>query len=68
MGTSTQLTPEWEQWIVDNIARGVPLPALIEEMVKNNFDLMFATTAVAQRAPDFAAIGSTEGESGVCIS
>jgi prolyl 4-hydroxylase len=56
MGTSTQLTPEWEQWIVDNIARGVPLPALIEEMVKNNFDLMFATTAVAQRAPDFAAI------------
>ena len=56
MGTINQLSAEWEQWIVDNIARGVPLPALIEEMVKNNFDLLFATTAVAQRAPDLAGL------------
>jgi len=54
MGTITQLTSEWEQWIVSNIERGVPLPALIEEMVKKDFDLVFATEAVTRLAPDFA--------------
>lgn len=50
MGSIAQLTPEWEQWIVSNIERGVALPALIEEMVKKDFDLTFATQAVMQLA------------------
>lgn len=48
---SAVLSPEWEQWIVSNIERGVPLPALIEEMVRKNFDLVTATSAVMERAP-----------------
>lgn len=45
------LSPDWEQWIVSNIERGVPLPSLIEEMVRKNFDLVTATSAVMERAP-----------------
>lgn len=56
MGTITQLTPEWERWIVENIERGVPLAALIEEMVKKDFDLIFATETVARFAPEFGGV------------
>lgn len=49
MGTITHLSPEWEQWIVVNIGRGVPAATLVEEMVKKDFDLSFAMTAVAER-------------------
>jgi prolyl 4-hydroxylase len=49
MGTITHLSAEWEQWIVVNIGRAVPAAVLVEEMVKNDFDLSFAMTAVAQR-------------------
>lgn len=45
------LTPEWEQWIISNIERGVPLTSLIEEMVRKSFDLVTATSAVMDRAP-----------------
>lgn len=55
MGTITSLTPEWKSWIVTNIERQVPLPALIEEMVKNNFDLVFATHAVVGLAKEGSA-------------
>ncbi len=48
---ATGLTPEWEQWIVSNIERGVTLTALIEEMVRKNIDLVTATDAVMKRAP-----------------
>lgn len=51
MGTITHLSAEWEQWIVVNIGRDVPAAALVEEMVKKNFDLAFAMSAVAQRVP-----------------
>jgi prolyl 4-hydroxylase len=50
MGTITALPAEWRDWILTNIERKVPLPALIEEMVKNNFDLVFATQTVVQLA------------------
>lgn len=56
MGSVTQLTADWEQWIVSNIERGVPLAALIEEMVKKDFDLLFATEAVARLAPELAGV------------
>lgn len=49
--TTTLLSPEWEQWLDANIARGVALPALIEEMVRKNIDLVTATNAVMERAP-----------------
>jgi len=49
MGTITHLSAEWEQWIAVNIGRAVPAAVLVEEMVKNDFDLAFAMTAVAQR-------------------
>jgi prolyl 4-hydroxylase len=49
MGTITHLSAEWEQWIAINIGRAVPAAVLVEEMVKNDFDLAFAMTAVAQR-------------------
>lgn len=49
---SAALSSEWEQWIVSNIERGVPLSSLIEEMVRKNFDLAAATNAVITRAPD----------------
>jgi prolyl 4-hydroxylase len=52
MGTITTLAPEWRDWILTNIARDVPLPSLIEEMVKNDFDLIFATNTVVQLAQD----------------
>lgn len=55
MGTITTLSPEWKDWIVTNIERQVPLPTLIEEMVKNNFDLVFATHSVVQLAQRDAA-------------
>lgn len=52
MGTINQLTPEWRAWILDNIEREVPLTTLIEEMVKRDFDLVFATNMVVQLAAD----------------
>lgn len=45
-----QLTPEWEEWITSNVQRGVSLASLIEEMVKKNFDLVFAAEAVVRFA------------------
>jgi prolyl 4-hydroxylase len=52
MGTINQLTLEWHDWVVANIEREVPLTTLIEEMVKNDFDLVFATNTVVQLAAD----------------
>ena len=51
MSSSADISPEWAQWIVSNIERGVALPALIEEMVRKNIDLVTATSAVMERAP-----------------
>lgn len=57
MGTISTLAPEWRDWIVTNIERQVPLPTLIEEMVKNDFDLVFATNTVVRLAQQGAAEG-----------
>ncbi len=51
MSSSVDISPEWEQWIADNIERGVPLSKLIEEMVRKNFDLGVSTSAVMRHAP-----------------
>jgi prolyl 4-hydroxylase len=48
MGTITHLSAEWEKWIILNIGRAVPAAVLVEEMVKHDFDLSFAMTAVAK--------------------
>jgi prolyl 4-hydroxylase len=47
----TELSAEWEQWIVLNIGRGVPADVLAAEMVKKDFDPSFAMAAVLQRLP-----------------
>ena len=49
--STAELAPEWEQWIVSNIERGVPLAKLIEAMVRKDFDLVAATNAVVALAP-----------------
>jgi prolyl 4-hydroxylase len=59
MGTINQLSPEWRDWVVTNIEREVPLTTLIEEMVKNNFDLVFATNTVVQFANDPSQLTTT---------
>lgn len=51
MDSSMDISPDWEQWIVSSIQNGVPLTALIEEMVHKDIDLVTATNAVMQRAP-----------------
>ena len=56
MGTITELTPEWHDWITTNIERKVPLTTLIEEMIKNNFELIFATNTVVQMAADSSSL------------
>ena len=60
MNSITEISSEWNQWIVSNIERGVPLPALIEEMVRKNFDLVTATQAVMERAPGSALAKSAQ--------
>ncbi len=50
VSAAAALSSDWEQWIVSNIERGVPLPVLIEEMVRRDFDLVTATNAVMERA------------------
>lgn len=59
MGSITTLTPEWHTWVIDNIARDVPLTLLIEEMVKHDFDLVFATSTIVQLATDPSELTTT---------
>lgn len=44
----TQLTPEWQQWIKDNLLRGCDETTLIHDMVKAQFDPLVAGIAVLQ--------------------
>ena len=46
MNTITQLPAEWRSWIRDNLARGCAPQSLIEDMVRNRFDAVFARAAV----------------------
>ena len=46
MATHTQLTTQWHDWIVENLARGCAVQALVEDMCRSGFDATFAHAAV----------------------
>ena len=46
MSNMTELTPEWQEWIIDNLARGCQAQSLVEIMNKHGFDPMFANAVV----------------------
>jgi len=46
MNAITQLPPEWHNWIQENLARGCAPQSLIDDMVRNHFDPVFARAAV----------------------
>lgn len=46
MNAITQLPPEWHSWIQENLARGCAPQQLIDDMVRNHFDPVFARAAV----------------------
>jgi prolyl 4-hydroxylase len=46
MNAITHLPPEWHTWIRDNLARGCAPQSLIDDMVRNRFDPVFARAAV----------------------
>lgn len=46
MNAITQLPNEWQTWIRDNLARGCAPQSLIDDMVRNRFDPIFARAAV----------------------
>ncbi|HEX6832554.1 MAG TPA: 2OG-Fe(II) oxygenase, partial [Rudaea sp.] len=50
MPLATQLSADWRNWIVDNLARGCDPKALIADMVRERFDPQFATQVVLQLA------------------
>jgi prolyl 4-hydroxylase len=46
MNAITHLPPDWHNWIRDNLARGCAPQSLIDDMVRNRFDPVFARAAV----------------------
>jgi prolyl 4-hydroxylase len=46
MNAMTHLPPEWHDWIRENLARGCAPQSLIDDMVRNRFDPVFARAAV----------------------
>lgn len=46
MNAMTHLPPEWHDWIRENLSRGCAPQSLIEDMVRNRFDPVFARAAV----------------------
>jgi prolyl 4-hydroxylase len=46
MNAITNLPPEWHDWIRENLARGCAPQSLIDDMVRNRFDPVFARAAV----------------------
>ncbi|GGP21425.1 2OG-Fe(II) oxygenase [Silvimonas iriomotensis] len=42
----TNISPDWQKWILDNLARGCTAQSLIDVMVEKNFDPMFASAIV----------------------
>jgi prolyl 4-hydroxylase len=44
------LSGEWRTWIIENIERGCAIPSLVEQMVKNGFDMEFACLKVMELA------------------
>src|ERR1700712_3707679 len=68
MGNITAINPQWRDWIIENIERDVPLTTLIEEMVKHDFYLFFATNPVVQLAADPSASTANNASSAVSSS
>jgi len=46
MSGYTQLTPEWQEWIIENLARGCQAQTLVQTMIEKGFDAMFANAVV----------------------
>lgn len=46
MPGSTRLSPEWRDWIIENLAGGCDPQALAEEMARKGFDRAFAAASV----------------------
>jgi prolyl 4-hydroxylase len=46
MNAMTHLSPEWYGWIRENLSRGCAPQSLIDDMVRNRFDPVFARAAV----------------------
>lgn len=46
MNAMTHLPPEWHSWIQENLSRGCAPQSLIDDMVRNHFDPVFARAAV----------------------
>lgn len=46
MSSYTQLTPEWQEWIIDNLERGCQAQTLVQTMIGKGFDAMFANAVV----------------------
>lgn len=46
MSKITQVSAQWHDWIVQNLARGCAIQALIDDMVRNDFDPAHAEVAV----------------------
>ncbi|QLG86882.1 hypothetical protein HQ393_00740 [Chitinibacter bivalviorum] len=46
MGRFTQITPEWQEWIIENLQRGCQAQSIVEIMIDKGFDPMFANAVV----------------------
>ncbi|WP_028449798.1 MULTISPECIES: hypothetical protein [Chitinibacter] len=46
MSGFTQLTPEWQAWIIENLQRGCLAQSIVEVMIEKGFDPMFANAVV----------------------
>lgn len=63
MQRHAQLTPEWRDWIIENLARGCAPEALVADMVGRGFDPAFARASIVRHAPGAVAV-----ESGAALS
>ena len=61
MSKITSLTPSWREWIISNLRTACAPDALIAEMVKKDFDPVFASNSVASLATEMV-IGNLGGE------
>ena len=65
MEKHTQLTVQWHDWIVHNLARGCTIQALVEDMCRSGFEPSFAhdtVTALARgEAPAATPVASNLG-------
>ena len=48
MNTITDLSPSWQAWLDDNLARGCSPASMLDSMIKANFDAAAASVALQQ--------------------